>query len=155
MLMLCLKGIMLFKVAWADFWVIKITTQESAHSTLCSIKKTLLTKRSVNQFKWVKDTSTPDFSNPSCNPRLFNYELLNPRLFNHEFLNHGVEKFIFEKSEVEKFEVKKSGVGKSGVRSSRVEMSFNLLERWHFNPRLFDHELFNPMHGSKIHGWKI
>ena len=61
------------------------------------------------------------------NPRLFNHELFNPRPFNPEFLNHGVEK-----SKVEKF---------------GVEMSFTLLERWHFNPghfspRLFNHELF-------------
>ena len=73
--------------------------------------------------KRLKDISTPDFSTPSFNPgpfnpRLFNHEFFNPGHFNHEFFNHGVEKF-------------------------RVEMSFNLLERWHFKPRLFNHELFN------------
>jgi hypothetical protein len=39
-------------------------------------------------------------------------------------LNQGVEKFMAEKSGFEKF---------------RVEISFNLIERIHFNP-----ELFNP-----------
>ena len=33
--------LMLRKVAWADSWVITITTQESAHATLRSIKRTL------------------------------------------------------------------------------------------------------------------
>ena len=53
------------------------------------------------------------------------HKLFNPGLFNHEFLNHGIEKFMVEKS--------------------GVEMSFNILERWHFNSRLLNHELFNPM----------
>ena len=95
----------------------------------------------------LKDISTPDFSTPSFNqgpfnPRLFNHELFNPWLFNHEFLNHGVEKFMVEMS---------------GVEKSRVELSFNLIERWHSNPRLFNHELLNPMgvRGWKVHGWKV
>jgi hypothetical protein len=31
------------------------------------------------------------------------------------------------------------------VEKSGVEKSFNLPERWHFNPGLFNHELFSPM----------
>ena len=48
--------------------------------------------------------------------------------FNHELLNQGVEKFMAEKSGFEKF---------------RVEISFNLIERIHFNPGLFNPRIFN------------
>ena len=48
-----------------------------------------------------------------------------PTLDNHEILNYGVLKFRFDKS--------------------GVEMSFKLLERGYFNPRMFNPELFNPM----------
>ena len=87
---------------------------------LCIFKSRNIWSTTEMAWNGLKDISTPDISTPSFNPGPFN-----PRLFNHEFLNHGVEKFMVEKS--------------------GVEMSFNLLERWHFNPRLFNHELFNPM----------
>ena len=48
--------------------------------------------------------------------------------FNHELLNQVVEKFMAEKSGFEKF---------------RVEISFNLIERIHFNPGLFNPRIFN------------
>ena len=70
---------------------------------------------------------TKDMLEGHLNHEIFNAGLSN---FNHEFFNHWVEKFMVEKSV--------------------VEMSFNLLERWHFNPglfnpRLFNHDFFNPM----------
>ena len=47
-----------------------------------------------------------------------------------------VEKFMVEEFTVEKIMVEESGVEKFGV-----EMAFNLIERWHFNPGLFNPEL--------------
>ena len=76
----------------------------------------------------LKNISTPDFSTPIFNPRPFN-----TRLFNREFLNHGVKKFMVEKS--------------------GVEMTFNLLERWYFNPGLFNHKPNNASDVSYILCW--
>ena len=65
---------------------------------------------------WSYSASTPDFSNQD-------FSTMN-------LLNHGVKKFMVEMY---------------GVVKSWVEMSFKLLEGWHFNPRLLNQKYFKFM----------